>query len=136
MRAWRGGLWRDRVELDSLTMLEDKRALLSRNREKNRLATADTMTKMGINGVATTAPVRTGEDESIVNRSPRTTNNNYPVRSDAPWVALIAFLLILGLAAMLMWWSAQPKPVAETPASPAVKAVATVPGTPSKSDPN
>ena len=118
-------------------MLEDKRALLSRNREKNWLATADTMTKMGINGVATTgARQRTGEDESIVNRSPRTTNNNYPVRSDAPWVALIAFLLILGLAGMLMWWSAQPKSVAETPASPAVKAVATVPGTPSKSDPN
>src|ERR1700688_3738264 len=117
-RSWLRGTWKDSVELDDLTMLADKRNVISRH-ERNMRAYLQAAANYGKNGVATTtAPIQeTGEDESIINRSPRTTNNNYPVRSDAPWVALIALLLILGLTGLLLWWSTLPKAAQPAPQS-------------------
>ncbi len=123
VRTWHKGLWKDRVELDGLTMLADKRSVLSHNRTQQQ-ATVSAIANYGKNGVATPAastPARTGEDESIINRSPKTTNNNYPVRSDAPWVALIALLVMAGLVLGGMWMASQPKAATHTTPPPAGK---------------
>lgn len=106
------GIFADRIELDGLAMLQNKRSYLARSQALlNHLA--------GQNGVskATTEPL-VEEDESIVNRSPRTTNNNYPVKSDGPWVALIAFMLVLMVVLALsagIWWAANRPASPETP---------------------
>ncbi len=125
----------DQVELNSLIMTDNKKSFLKRQADLvrdniNRIANYDP----GQNGVATAAPATptTGDDESgIVNRSPRTdtTNNNYPVKSDAPWVALIAMLLVLGLAALAMWWSMLPKPAVVAPMPVPVTTTPTTPVT-------
>ena len=127
----------DQVELNSLVMLNNKQGWLQRTNDQLKDSISRIANYSGPNGVATaTVPTTTvaGETDAIVNRSPRTdtTNNNYPVKSDAPWVALIILLLILCLAAMLMWWSAQPKAV--TPDQPVKPPVTT--GSVSKADPN
>ncbi len=98
----------DQVELNSLMMTANKQSHLDRSK-------AMIASLAGQNGVAATAPT-TGADDAITNRSPKTetTNNNYPVRSDAPWVALIALLALGALALAFMWMASQPKATTAT----------------------
>ena len=131
----------DQVELNSLIMTANKRSFMAEQAARVKAGVA--AIQAGLNGVATTTAPATGAPDAIVNRSPTetTTNNNYPVRSDAPWVALIALLVIAGLALAWMWMAAQPKAAATTtptettkPAAPTTKP--TTPTTTGTAQPN
>ncbi len=117
----------DMVEMNGLVMTANKRGYLADARAKLKAGVASMATAAGLNGPPATATM--GDDESgITNRSPRTdtTNNNYPVRSDAPWVALIALIVLL-IAAGLGWLIAN-QPARPTPiVSPVPTPTPTVP---------
>jgi hypothetical protein len=105
----------DQLELSYLSGLQDQRSVLARTRE---------MQRQGM-GLFSGAPSKPGtatadgeEDLGITNRSPRISKRiiNEKGKSDAPWIALIIFLLILSLFGILAWWTTYgPKPPVPAP---------------------
>lgn len=107
----------DHLELSYLSGLQDQRSVLARTR---KLMAGG----MGLFSGSNSAPTAADEEDlGIKNRSPNirkiyTTSQ----KSDGPWVALIALILILALFGLLMWWSAfgpKPTPAPVQPAPPA-----------------
>ncbi len=119
----------DQVELNSLVMTDNKRHYLADARAKLKAGVASMATAAGLNGPPATATM--GDDESgIVNRSPKTetTNNTHIPRSDGPWVALIALMLLLAAGWLFLYPPTKATPVVPVTPVPAGPGSVMVPG--------
>ncbi len=119
----------DQVELNSLIMTENKRSLLKRANDQFKAQISRIANYApGQNGVAATSPAIEDDESGIVNRSPKTetTNNTHIPRSDGPWVALIALMLLLAAGWLFLYPPTKAVPV--VPVTPVGPGSVEVPG--------